>query len=124
MSGQNAGTVAVVSRERVIDTPDKITKIQLMLVRGEQVPLAMHPDLPAADRNALAIVGVETIKKLIFCSNTRLTRAFGGNGASGTKRRVRRINAALNILGFPRRMSIKQYDRRIKELQRVFAQEY
>lgn len=121
MSGQNVLQVVAVPEKTVEKVSDKITAIQLMLVRGEKVPLAMHPDLHASDQEALRVVGVETIKELIFCANRKITRALGGYGQTGTKRRIRRINEALNLLGFPRRMSLKQYDQRIKELQRIFA---
>ena len=110
--------------KRAIHTPDKITEIQLMFVRGEQVPLKELPNLNKGDREALESVGVKTVKELIFCSNKRLSRAFGGNGNGGTKKRIRIINATLNELGFPRRMSVSQFKRRIEELGRYIVPQY
>lgn len=124
MSQQSIQTASLPSTKRAIHTPDKITEIQLMFVRGVQVPLKQLPNLNKGDRDALESVGVKTIKELIFCSNKRLSRALGGNGNGGTKKRIRIINATLNELGFPRRMSVSQFKQRIEELRRYIVPQY
>lgn len=124
MSQQSIQLASLPSRKRAIHTPDKITEIQLMFVHDVQVPLKQLPNLNKGDRDALESVGVKTIKELIFCSNKRLSRAFGGNGNGGTKKRIRIINAALNELGFPRRMSMSQYNMRIEELRGYIVPQY
>ena len=96
MSQQSIQTASLPSTKRAIHTPDKITEIQLMFVRGEQVPLKQLPNLTKGDRDALESVGVKTVKDLIFCRNKRLSRAFGGKGNGGTRKRIKRINAMLN----------------------------
>lgn len=124
MSQQSIQIASLPSTKRAIHTPDKITEIQLMFVRGEQIPLKELPGLNKRDRDALELVGVKTIKELIFCSNKRLSRALGGNGNGGTKKRIRIISTTLNELGFARRMSVSQFKRRIEELRRYIVPQY
>jgi len=122
MSDENIAP-ATEPAEKIAPKPVVITDIQRRLAREENVPVEELSGLSKSALCVLNIAGIRTIKELIFFPNKALTRAFGGKGNAGTRGHIRRINAVLCGHGFPRRMSVPQYNERIEELQKIINKE-
>lgn len=97
------------------------TDIQLRLARDEDVPVRDLPGITEYDERVLATIGVYYVKELIFCSNKRIFGAFGGKGNPGTRRAIKRINAALCKHAFARRTGQRDYFVQVEHIQRVMA---